>query len=216
MTRKVTALPFADADPGHCRLCGVEILTTTGKIHKGRRWCESHQIEAKVIGQPKRARAAVFQRDRGICVDCGLDCTTYETPLLNVLGDPIWPKKNYRVQISRERALEWCEKALKVSNMVAIWDIDLGNWHVDHAMPLHLVDRSQPDAWKYWTLENLRTRCPECHKAKTAQEAKDRGKVRRLRGDNKAKRKRKIPQRANPWPKGRKLPSQGFSKPAGK
>lgn len=203
MTRKVTALPFADAEPGHCRLCGEAILRKDGQPARNRRWCDSHQLEAKVIGQTKRARAAVFQRDKGICRDCGRDCTSYEVEKLCADGGLEWTY-SYRVQINRERALEWCEKALKVSNMVAIWDIDLGEWHVDHAMPLHLVDRSQPDAWKYWTLENLRTRCPECHKAKTAQEAKDRGKVRRLRGDNKAKRKQKIPQRANPWPKGKR------------
>ncbi len=214
MTRKVTALPFADAEPGHCRLCGVEILTTTSKRHKGRRWCDSHQLEAKVIGSPLRARAAVFQRDRGICRDCGVDCTSYETPLLNVLGDPIWPKQKYRVQINREKALEWCERILTISTRHTIFPIDLGEWHVDHAMPLHLVDRSKPDAWKYWTLENLRTRCPECHKAKTAQEAKDRGKVRRLNGQTKRKPKQKIAQRANPWPaKGaRKLQGRKFRK----
>ncbi len=214
MTRKVTALPFADAEPGHCRLCGVAILRKDGQPARNRRWCDSHQLEAKVIGQPIRARAAVFQRDRGICRDCGLDCTSYETPLLNMLGDPIWPEQNYRVQINRERALEWCDRALKASNMVAIWPIDLGDWHVDHARALHTVDRDDPDAWKYWTLENLRTRCPECHKAKTAQEAKDRGKVRRLNGQTKRKPKQKIPQRANPWPaKGaRKLQGRKFRK----
>ena len=202
MTRKVTALPFADAEPGHCRLCGIPILTKANQPARSRRWCDSHQIEAKVIGQPKRARAAVFQRDRGICRDCGTDCTSYTAP--EHFGDDGRYRARYQVQINRERALEWCDKALKVSNMVAIWDIDLGDWHVDHAMPLHLVDRSKPDAWKYWTLENLRTRCPDCHKAKTAQEAKDRGKVRRLNGETKRKPKRKIPQRANPWPKGKR------------
>ena len=176
------------------------------------------------MGQPIRARAAVFRRDMGICRDCGRDCTSYETPLLNVLGDPIWPEQNYCVQINRERALHYCDHVLKQRSDRGMWPMDLGNWHVDHAMPLHLVDRSQPDAWQYWTLENLRTRCPECHKAKTAQEAKDRGKVRRIKAKAAAecpechkyagkcpachrrrpKPKRKIPQRANPWPKGKR------------
>ena len=73
-------------------------------------------------------------------------------------------------------------------------------------MPLHLVDRSQPDAWKYWTLDNLVTRCPGCHQEKTNKEAGSRAKIKRLNGTVKKKRRGpKIPQRANPWPKGRKL-----------
>ena len=210
MTRKVTALPFADAEPGHCRLCGVAILRKDGQPARNRRWCDSHQLEAKVIGSPLRARAAVFQRDRGICRACATDCTSYYQSCRfseNLEGV-------YRVQINREKALEWCERILTISTRHTIFPIDLGEWHVDHAMPLHLVDRSKPDAWKYWTLENLRTRCPECHKAKTAQEAKDRGKVRRLNGQTKRKPKQKIAQPANPWPaKGaRKLQGRKFRK----
>ena len=91
------------------------------------------------------------------------------------------------------------------------YTIDLGEWHVDHAMPLHLIDREAPEAWREWTLPNLRTRCPVCHKKKTAHEAKMRGKVRRLNGTTKKKPGKKIAQRANPWPKGRKMRSRGFS-----
>ena len=128
-------------------------------------------------------------RDLGVCCDCGRDCTSYH--------QPAYAGKfcAYRVQINREKALEWCDKAMTLSNRIAIWPIDLGEWHADHAMPLHLVDRSDPEAWKQWTLENLRTRCPACHEEKTTKEAKVRAKIRRITGANKPKPKRKIQSR---------------------
>ena len=112
--------------------------------------------------------------------------------------------------------MDWCERVLgKVSHSrQSLYLIDLGDWHVDHAMPLHLVDRKKPEAWLEWTLPNLRTRCPSCHAEKTADEARMRGKVRRLNGTTKKRPGRKIAQRANPWPpKGsQKLRSRGFGK----
>lgn len=136
-------------------------------------------------------------RDLGVCCDCGMDCTSYWT-----IG---WRAHHglaeYRVQINIAKALDWCDKAMALSNRQPIWPVDMGEWHVDHAMPLHLVDRSDPEAWKNWTLENLRTRCTACHEEKTTKEAKGRAKIRRITGANKLKPKRKIPSR--PFPKKR-------------
>ena len=196
--------PFWDADPGICRGCGEEFTTKAGERHRGRRWCADCAPAWRVASQPLVARAAVFQRDVGICHDCGLDCTSYE-----VDSGAAWG--TYRVQINRQRALVWCERALDVVNhsqQRSRYLIDLGDWHVDHAMPLHLVDREKPEAWREWTLPNLRTRCPSCHAEKTAEEARMRGKVRRLNGTTKKKPGRNIAQRANPWPKGRSMQSK--------
>ena len=209
--RRPPPYPHAKAAPGFCRACGESVLTAKGKPHKGRRWCDKHQLDGKVIGDARRARAAVFMRDMGICAECGEDCTSYET-----LGHGDVPRCNggaatYRVQINREKALEWCRKALTLSARQPIWAIDLGEWHVDHICPLHLVDRERPDAWSYWGMSNLCTLCPSCHEIKTTKEAKGRAKVRRITGQNKVKPKRKIQSR-NDWPKGRKLQSRGFGK----
>lgn len=200
--------PFWDADPGICRGCGEEFLTQAGERARNRRWCESCKEAWRIAGHPTRARAAVFARDRGICHDCGTDCTTYRTfgPDRRQI-DPTSMEyvQFYQVQINRERALAWCDRILGKTenprNPQSEYAIDLGEWHVDHAMPLHLVDRDSPEAWREWTLPNLRTRCPSCHEAKTVHEAKMRGKIRRLNGTTKKNPKAKIPQRANPWPK---------------
>lgn len=39
-------------------------------------------------------------------------------------------------------------------------------WEADHTVALCTVDRAAQDAWRYWTLENLRTLCLDCHTRK--------------------------------------------------
>jgi len=214
--------PHWNAEPGICRGCGEQFNTKAGERHMGRRWCADCALGWRVAAQHDVARAAVFMRDLGICRDCGTDCTSYEVDretwvpeVRDALGlSHGWG--TYRVQINRRRALEWCERVLNKTRHAkqSLYVIDLGDWHVDHAMPLHLIDRDKPDAWREWTLPNLRTRCPSCHAEKTIKEAKARGKVRRLNGTTKKKPGAKIAQRANPWPPrgSRKLQSGGFPK----
>lgn len=67
---------------------------------------------------------------------------------------------------------------------------------IDHWVPLFLGG-SEDD-------ENLRPLCQPCHRKKTAQENRVRGKINRLSGRNKPKRKHK-------WPSG-KIPSRPFAK----
>ena len=80
-------------------------------------------------------------------------------------------------------------------------DDTLGMLEVDHDTPLWSVDRAAADAWKYWTAENLVLRCSPCHKTKSAREAKQRAKEKRLNGTTgQNKRKAKIPSRGFPKP----------------
>lgn len=210
--RKPPPYPHAKAAPGFCRACGVGILTAKGQPHKSRKWCDEHRIFGAIVHNPLKGRAAVFMRDMGVCADCGEDCTSYmqEDRSKSYLAYGV----SYRVQINREKALEWCETTLWMPPRVKVWAIDLGEWHVDHICPLHLVDRGRDDAWTYWGMSNLCTLCPSCHEIKTTKEAKGRAKVRRITGQNKVKPARKIPQRKNPWPPAgsRKLQSRGFGK----
>lgn len=66
---------------------------------------------------------------------------------------------------------------------------------VDHIVALWMVDRDDPDAWKFWLIANLQLLCERCHKAKSAREAKMRAKEKRLRGESCNGPKRKIPSR---------------------
>ncbi len=194
--RKAPRSPFDDAPKGHCRMCGEPIVNKAGAILQNRRWCDAHKVDARIRQHAVFARAAVFLRDRGICADCGCDCTSYMSWI---------PTGDYRVQINIARAQEWCDRLLNKPqnprNRQSTECIDLGQWEADHVYPLWLVDRDEPDAWKKWTLDNLVTRCLSCHQEKTSKESGQRAKVKRLNGTVKKKRRGpKIPQRVNPWP----------------
>ena len=82
-----------------------------------------------------------------------------------------------------------------------------GDLEVDHIVPLWSVDRTRDDAWKFWLLGNLQLLGRACHKAKSAIEAKQRAKEKRLRGETCNGPKAKIQSR--PFPKSqRKLASR--------
>lgn len=55
-----------------------------------------------------------------------------------------------------------------------------GDWNVDHIYPLWLVDRTQPEAYRYWMPGNLQTLCLEHHKEKSRRDARDRAHIKRL------------------------------------
>ena len=54
-----------------------------------------------------------------------------------------------------------------------------GDWEADHIYPLWLVDRSSPEAWRCWALENLQTLCAEHHTEKSRSEARARAYIKR-------------------------------------
>lgn len=56
------------------------------------------------------------------------------------------------------------------------------SWQIDHIIPLWLVDRTLPfkKLIEYWRIGNLQALCDTCHKAKTAKEAADRAKMKRI------------------------------------
>ena len=204
-TRKAPRSPFDNAPKGHCRMCGEPVRNKAGAILQNRRWCDAHKVDARIRQHAVFARAAVFLRDKGICADCGRDCTSYMQESGIIVASTMSGPVPYSVQINRERALDWCERLLNGKqnprNRQSTECIDLGQWEADHAYPLWLVDREEPEAWRYWALENLVTRCPRCHQDKTIIEAGQRAKVKRLNGTVKKKRRGpKIPQRVNPWP----------------
>lgn len=55
-------------------------------------------------------------------------------------------------------------------------------WHAEHPTPLWLIDIAKwPACLWAWSIHNLTTICVECHKPKTAQEAKKRAKIKRIK-----------------------------------
>jgi hypothetical protein len=73
---------------------------------------------------------------------------------------------------------------------------------VDHILPLWLGGSNRE--------KNLEGLCPAHHAAKTKSEASLRAKAKRrqARAEGTRRERRPIPQRADPWPKGRRLPTK--------
>lgn len=76
------------------------------------------------------------------------------------------------------------------------------DWEVEHRIPLSMAG-AEDDA-------NLEAWNAVCHQRKTSGEAPKRAKVARIiaREDGTRRQRQAIPKRANPWPKGRKLPTK--------
>lgn len=116
-------------------------------------------------------RSALWQRDRGVCAGCGKTCWHFgpghdETDVR--LDDPTSAKFWADIGLEVWGPFQWARM------------IDDG-WEADHVVPLWSVDREARDAFRFWTIDNAQTLCLQCHRAKSAREAQQRAKERRIR-----------------------------------
>jgi 5-methylcytosine-specific restriction endonuclease McrA len=93
----------------------------------------------------RRLRILCFQRDAWRCVDCGWEPEIVR--LLRELGLGLPPTKHVLDEL--RRAFARGERHL----------------HADHQIPIEVRPNLRLD------LDNLRTRCDRCHRAKTARES---------------------------------------------
>lgn len=63
--------------------------------------------------------------------------------------------------------------------------INKENYQIDHILPLWLVDREKLGWETYFTSANLQLLCTPCHSSKTAREASQRAKIKRIQGRDK-------------------------------
>jgi hypothetical protein len=166
MTIGVRAPPrkLAYRGKGTCCFCGEKIVNPDGTPNERRTWHQQCADVWTIANQSSRFRDAVFARDHGVCRECGLDT---QVP------------SNWRAERSRGYSVNGIAWNLdgdgRYPFMWVHW-IMIVNWHADHVVPLWSVDRDDPDAFRFWTLENAQTLCDEHHAIKTAREAKQRAK----------------------------------------
>jgi 5-methylcytosine-specific restriction endonuclease McrA len=99
-------------------------------------WCVE---EWRLRSDPGHLRKRVFERDRGICALCGLDCVA-QFRHINRLRGP-----------ARTKAMaEWALRGRKT-----LWD-------ADHIAPV-------AEGGGECDLSNMRTLCLKCHRARTAE-----------------------------------------------
>ena len=119
-----------------CRWCNLEVPKR--RITFCSNWCVE---EWRLRTDPGYLREKVFERDRGICAVCGLDCERAWRELKRLRGSA-------RLKIS----MEW---GLKARSRKSLWD-------ADHIVPV-VEGGGECD------LENIRTLCLKCHRAATAE-----------------------------------------------
>jgi 5-methylcytosine-specific restriction enzyme A len=129
---------------GFCRQCGVE-------VPKGRKtFCGDACVETwKMKRWPAVRRAKVFERDKGICAECGIDCTAEKERIRSLRGT-----EQHQVELARWR----------VGDRYNLWEHD------------HIVERIDGGTND---LSNLQTLCLICHRRKSAANATRRAMARR-------------------------------------
>jgi len=163
-----------------CGRATPPVLKKNGEPSKRQlRWHPECRDLNGLVKIPGAARIQVFLRDRGICAQTGeywgppsfrgfwvgkpelcFDLTDRETrdEGIDALCEAIGPWKHWGTRIY------------------------LGDFAVDHIIPLWTVeDLPDTERLEYFLLGNLQTLSPAAHSAKTAAEATQRAKVRRIR-----------------------------------
>jgi 5-methylcytosine-specific restriction protein A len=130
------SLPKGPNGRNLCRWCNLEV--PKGRITFCSDWCVN---EWKLRSDPGYLRDRVFERDRGICAQCGIDCGA----------------EFLKLQLSRgaRRRAAWSQWSLKPGQRSSLWD-------ADHIVPV-VEGGGECD------LENIRTLCIRCHREATAE-----------------------------------------------
>ena len=156
-------------EKGHCRGCAKP-------VPKGRRsWCSDECVQAYLLRHdPKAARAAVFERDKGRCALCGRDCAVLEEKLRAWIQATDLQSDSVTSYQERRRRCAWARRCgVKESGgygFVFAWFRSL--WDADHIRPV-------VEGGGGCSIENLRTLCVCCHKGETKKLAARRAEARR-------------------------------------
>ncbi len=128
------ALPKGPNGRCLCRWCNLEV--PAGRLTFCSNWCVE---EWRLRSNPGHLRERVFERDRGVCARCGLDCTAEFRRLKKLRG------------VARAKAAqEW-----KVGRRRSLWD-------ADHIVPV-VEGGGECD------ISNMQTVCLKCHRQLTAE-----------------------------------------------
>lgn len=151
---------------GHCTWCAEPVLfpvghKRAGELQASRSWHHDCARAYKLAAWGAEQRARCWERDAGKCAACGVLAVRVR-----------WARQGTYCGIGQKGDL------YDVSYVLPVRD---DRWDADHIRPLWSAPRDmtldQRPAW--FGLENLQTLCRQCHKAKTAREARHRADARR-------------------------------------
>ena len=137
---------------GTCTWCGEKVPPRRST------WCSNVCVRAYSLTQASTLRAAVYTRDRGHCSGCGLDTDAFKKQL------KLWNEELDGCELSIAQALTDAGKDTEedvVQHLVSRRTL----WDMDHIEPVS-------KGGDLFSLENLRTLCYWCHKAKTREDVR--------------------------------------------
>ena len=156
---------------GRCRVC----LEPLPKRRRG--FCsDEHRNAFYMATSSDFARRKVFERDKGVCANCGLDADALE---VRVFGFSTMVKKLRRKQEAQALMLPREERIAKVNALME------NGWPKlsPHPSSLWACDHIEPVAdFGSFDLSNCQTLDLRCHSEKTSMEATARAKRRKLVG----------------------------------
>lgn len=140
-------LPKGPSGRSLCRWCNVEV--PSGRLTFCSEWCVE---EWKLRTDPGHLRQRVFERDRGICAICHLDCVAELNHLKRLRGGARGRALNeWKLTLAGTNGLR--RRQRKPAGRTSLWD-------ADHIVPV-VEGGGECD------LSNMRTLCLKCHRART-------------------------------------------------
>lgn len=137
--RTITSRDLPKTEPGHCRWCGKPV------VKPRRSWCSDACVnEFNIRFNTGHITFRVWERDKGVCAICGLDCQWIFDQMTKrhqggtVLMNGYWLTQNW-----------------------GPWRVTHSLWEADHIVPVI-------EGGGCCGLENYRTLCQLCHKKETA------------------------------------------------
>jgi len=157
-------LPKGPGGRALCRECQTE-------VPKGRRsFCSGRCVDSwKIRSDPTYVRIKLYERDRGVCKVCGLDCVALvkELERLDQKRRDRWDRSHYgrnryEDSVGQNDGLLARLKELGISMHRYCGRRQYGIWDADHIIPV------VEGGGEARTLDAFRTLCCRCHREETA------------------------------------------------
>jgi 5-methylcytosine-specific restriction protein A len=152
-----------------CRLCKSPCPENE------RQWCSEVCLRQYLtMSDGSYVRAQLFERDRGICANCGVNAAQMDAALSRLKDDLLHPllMTIHPMIVITFQAEGWNNIKLRGRGSYSDAITFTSCWEADHIQAVS-------DGGGQCGLENYRTLCFVCHKKVSAEQAKDRAKARR-------------------------------------
>ena len=165
-----------------CRLCRRPCAEDS------RQWCSEECLRNFLtLSNSAFVRAQLFERDGGVCAECGVNGAQMNDALARLKDDLLHPMlmSIHPMIVTTLRAEGWKNVRLRGRGSYADAVEFTSCWEADHV-------QSVAEGGGQCGLENYRTLCFVCHKQASARQAKERAAMRRSKKKNKIESSRAV------------------------